>query len=127
MIGMGTHIGTVASATDWDGPMEVKQVLPSRGDSVERLFHDSGLGRGVLTFDGADADVLRAREVLEAPRLQRFIGAIYRPATELQSHYAEAELTRQFDAYLWFNRTNAVRPLPTARRAGVAETWPFGP
>jgi len=32
------------------------------------------------------------------PRLERFIGVIYRPETELQSHYAQASLPGQFDA-----------------------------
>jgi erythromycin esterase-like protein len=33
LIGFGTHGGTVAAATDWDGPMEVKRINPSRPDS----------------------------------------------------------------------------------------------
>ena len=28
-IGFGTHTGTVAAASDWDAPMEVKNVVPS--------------------------------------------------------------------------------------------------
>ena len=43
LIGFGTHTGTVAAATDWDGPMEVKRVRPSLPDSYERLCHDSGV------------------------------------------------------------------------------------
>lgn len=31
-----------------------------------------------------------------------------------------------FDAYVWFDRTAAVTPLPTAQRPGIAETYPFG-
>ena len=34
---MGTHSGTVACASDWDEPMEIKQVRPSQENSVERL------------------------------------------------------------------------------------------
>ena len=30
LIGFGTHTGTVAAATDWDGDLEVKAVRPSR-------------------------------------------------------------------------------------------------
>ena len=30
LIGMGTNWGTVAAADDWDGPMRIKEVLPSR-------------------------------------------------------------------------------------------------
>ena len=33
---------------------------------------------------------------------------------------------RQFDAYVWFDETKAVEPLPTKPRGGVPETWPFG-
>jgi erythromycin esterase-like protein len=51
---------------------------------------------------------------------------IYRPETELASHYFDASLPRQFDAYLWFDETRAVTPLPTTAREGVPETYPFG-
>ena len=123
LIGFGTHRGTVACATDWGGPMEVKQVLPSLSESCERLFHDAGKPRFLLDMpDGASW-----REPLGKPRLQRFIGVIYRPETELTSHYAEASLPRQFDAYVWFDETTAVTPLPMVREAArVPDTYPFG-
>jgi erythromycin esterase-like protein len=37
LIGFGTHSGKVASASDWDGEMEIKEVRPALPDSVERL------------------------------------------------------------------------------------------
>ncbi len=122
MIGFGTHSGTVAAASDWGEPMEVMRVQPSRPDSVERLFHDSKLERGVLMLDH-DADLQRR---LAENRLERFIGVIYRADTELHSHYAGVELSRQFDAYVWFDQTHAVEPLPTAQQEGASDTWPFG-
>ena len=48
LIGFGTHTGTVAAATDWDGDMEVKRVRPSHRDSYERLCHDAGVPRFLL-------------------------------------------------------------------------------
>jgi erythromycin esterase-like protein len=122
MIGFGTHAGTVAAASDWGEPMEVMAVQPSRSDSVERLFHDSALKRGVLMLDH-NAEL---QQRLTEERLERFIGVIYRPDTELQSHYASVELARQFDAYVWFDKTTAVEALPTKPRTGVPDTWPFG-
>jgi protein-L-isoaspartate(D-aspartate) O-methyltransferase len=122
MIGFGTDSGTVAAASDWGEPMQVMTVRPSRPDSVERQFHDSAIGRGVLMLDH-NAE-LRQRLVEE--RLERFIGVIYRPGTELQSHYAAVELAHQFDVYVWFDKTTAVQPLPAEQRPGLPETWPFG-
>ncbi len=123
LIGFGTHTGTVAAASDWDGGMQVMQVRPSRADSYERLFHDAGATRGLLEFR---RDETLRRRLLE-PRLERFIGVIYRPNTELQSHYAEASLPQQFDGFLWFDEMHAVRPLRSEHRpAGVPDTYPFG-
>lgn len=129
-VGFGTHEGTVAAATDWDGEMEVKTVLPSHADSYERLFHDAGKARCLIDLREVRHPVLRQR--LMEPRLERFIGVIYRPQTERWSHYSEASLPLQFDAYAWFDRTEAVKPLgPEHARAGDAsrgsdDTYPFG-
>ena len=43
LIGFGTNSGTVAAASEWDGPMEIKQVRPSHPASYERLCHATGL------------------------------------------------------------------------------------
>ena len=63
---------------------------------------------------------------LLVPRLERAIGVIYRPQTELASHYFQAVLPKQFDEYCWFDRTSAVQPLDTKRLKGMPETYPFG-
>jgi hypothetical protein len=60
------------------------------------------------------------------PRLERFIGVIYRPESERWSHCSACSSPRQFDAYLWFDQTTAVTPLPTRQQPGPDETWPFG-
>ena len=52
---------------------------------------------------------------------------IYRPETELASHYAAASLPQQFDAWVWLDETSAVVPLgPEHAQSGAPETWPFG-
>nr|CAD6437848.1 protein-L-isoaspartate(D-aspartate) O-methyltransferase [Rhizobium sp. Q54] len=124
LIGFGTHTGTVAAATDWDGDMEVKQVNPSRPDSYERVFHDAGKDGFLLDLSPGRHEALRRR--LSEPRLERFIGVIYRPDTELWSHYSQAILSEQFDAYVWFDETQAVTPLGPEQHRGMPETYPFG-
>jgi len=66
------------------------------------------------------------RDELEAARLERAIGVVYRPDTELMSHYFQACLPRQFDVYIWFDETGAVSPLAPVAAAGVPKTFPFG-
>jgi len=59
--------------------------------------------------------------------LERAIGVIYRPQTEPQSHYFDATLSEQFDAYLWFAQTTAITPLPSPGSSSHEEdTFPFG-
>jgi protein-L-isoaspartate(D-aspartate) O-methyltransferase len=124
LIGFGCDSGTVACASDWDEPMEVKPINPSRPDSYERLAHDAGVDRFLLDLREGAHPALRQR--LMDRRLERFIGVIYRPETERWSHYSECVLPQQFDAYVWFDRTYAVTPLPTHSRPGVDDTYPFG-
>jgi erythromycin esterase-like protein len=125
LIGFGTHTGTVAAADDWDEPMQIKRVRPSLEGSYERMSHQSGVERFLLD--------LRSEEIgrdlnaaLSEPLIERFIGVIYRPETERWSHYSECVLPRQFDAWVWFDETEAVTPLPGEMRPGEDETYPFG-
>lgn len=124
LIGFGTDRGTVAAATDWDEPMEVKQVRPVRPDSHERVFRDTGLG--CFLTDWRQNGQYDLKDALSRPRLERAIGVIYRPETELYSHYFEAVMAEQFDAFVWFDETRAVTPLSRAHGKGMPETYPFG-
>jgi erythromycin esterase-like protein len=124
LIGLSTDRGTVAAADDWDEPMQVKSVRPARPDSHERIFRDTGLG--CFLTDWRENGQAELTEVLSRPRLERAIGVVYRPETELYSHYFEAVLAEQFDAFVWFDETKAVTPLSHAHGKGMPETYPFG-
>jgi erythromycin esterase-like protein len=67
-----------------------------------------------------------AARVLAEPRLERFIGVIYRPDSERQSHYSRAALSHQFDAWAWFDMTQAVTPLTAGIHDRMPETWVCG-
>lgn len=123
-IGFGTDNGTVAAASDWDGPMEIKKVLPSRPGSYEKLFHEVGLPGFLLGLRHISSASLR--DDLSKPRLERAIGVLYRPDTELASHYFQAILPQQFDEYIWIDKTKAVQPFGTAEMEGLPDTYPFG-
>ncbi len=115
-VGFGTDHGTVAAATEWGGPMELKALRPAHRQSYERQFHLTGLSGLILPMRaGQELDV--ATE-LATPRLERAVGVLYRPKTELASHYFEAELQRQFDEYVWIDHTNAISPLLARQTEG---------
>lgn len=123
-IGFGTNDGTVAAASGWDAPMEVMKVRPAHPQSYERLFHMTNAPGLLLPLRNPRSDELTDK--LIKPRLERAIGVIYRPESELASHYFEAVLPRQFDEYIWIDRTSAVEPLVVAQLQGLPDTYPFG-
>jgi len=123
LIGFGTDRGTVAAADEWEGPMRVMQVRPSHPQSYERLCHEADVPGFFLHL--REPDRAELREELEPPRLERAIGVIYRPETEVQSHYFHASLPRQFDEYVWIDETRAVRPLTADDARSLARTHPF--
>jgi erythromycin esterase-like protein len=124
LIGQGTDRGSVAAADDWDSPMRIKPVTPSLPGSWERAFLDAGAPRALTAWRGERPRALAA--AVATTRLERAIGVIYRPQSERQSHYFEAVLGEQFDAWLWFEITSAVTPLGPEPATGAADTWPFG-
>jgi erythromycin esterase-like protein len=124
LIGFTTFDGRVTAASDWGAPAERKRVRPARPNSHEALLHAVGLPQ----FWASTSD-LSVHDVLSQPRLERAIGVIYRPETELLSHYFEAQLAQQFDAVIHMDHTRALEPLdrtPLWDRGEPAETFPTG-
>jgi protein-L-isoaspartate(D-aspartate) O-methyltransferase len=126
-IGFGTNDGAVAAAHAWDGPMQVMEVRPAHPQSYERVFHLTN-APGLILPLAAPAGSRAAEAIggLAKPRIERAIGVIYRPESELASHYFEAVLPSQFDEYVFIDRTSAVTPFDVAALEGLPDTYPFG-
>lgn len=122
-IGFGTYDGTVAAASNWDAPMQVKTISPALPGSYESLCHQTREPAFLLPLPRFGCTV--AADLMH-PRLERAIGVIYRPETERESHYFHAQLPLQFDEYIWFDTTHAIAPLRTEGHTGVPVTYPFG-
>lgn len=110
--------------------------LPQSGDAARLAMSPLALPwramRGVQTgiarslTDWRGPDRAQVREMLRVPRLERAIGVVYRPESELSTHYFEAVLPEQFDRWMWFEQTSAVTPLGHEKPHGAPETYPFG-
>jgi erythromycin esterase-like protein len=125
LIGFSTYEGTVTAASEWDGEAEFKKLNPGVGESYERLFHDTGMENFTLVL----RDVQQSADGLRLNRLQRAVGVLYLPETELQSHYFFARLTEQFDAMIHLDDTHAIRPLeptPLWHKGEIYEAYPTG-
>ena len=84
-IGFGTNDGTVTAASNWDAPMQVMSIRPAHAQSYERLFHLTNSPGLLLPLKEQGSSSLRNK--LLKPRLERAIGVIYRPDSELSSQY----------------------------------------
>lgn len=125
LIGFSTYGGTVTAASGWHLPAERKQVRPGTPGSFEQLFHQVGTPNFWIDLTRDNSAV----QALKKARLERAIGVVYRPETELRSHYFMARLSRQFDALIHFDQTRAVEPMD--RHASwedgeIPETYPAG-
>ena len=123
LVGFTTYSGEVTAASNWDEPAQRKIVRRGLPNSIESIFHETGLGDFLLLLREEPI-----RGVLAQSLLQRAIGVIYRPETERVSHYFEARLSEQFDAVIHIDRTLALIPLeanvPWHEGEEVPETYP---
>jgi erythromycin esterase-like protein len=116
--GFTTYTGTVTAASDWGGEAERKHVRPALPRSWEGVFHE--LGEPAFVIDAAE---------LEGTGLERAIGVVYRPETELISHYFHARAGEQFDMVVHIDETHAVEPLERTggwERGELPDTYPWG-
>ena len=126
LVGFSTYTGTVTAADDWGEParrMVVRRALP---ESYEALLHTVEEPDFVLDLEHGGA----ATRSLDEERLERAIGVIYRPETERWSHYFTADLARQFDLVIHYDRTQALHPLDEtagwSKGENLPETYPEG-
>ena len=127
LVGFSTYKGTVTASSDWDKPEEHKVLKNALPSSVETIFHKVGVKNFILNI----RDNEEVKKILEEPRLERFIGVIYRPKIERHSHYFQAAVGKEFDAMIHLDETRALTPLipghlwkPEAE--DLAETYPSG-
>lgn len=107
LVGFTTYTGEVMAAAEWGEKGEKMTMRPALAGSYSRLFHETGVPNFLLIFRGNE----QLTQELARTRLERAIGVVYKPETERQSHYFDARMSKQFDAVIHFDVTNAVKPL----------------
>lgn len=133
LIGFGSYQGSVRAAPFWGGPTEAMDLPPARAGSTEELLHASLEAPAALfLFDGggSGADGSSDRSLPSwagTSRGHRAVGVVYNPEAERWGNYVPTVLGRRYDAFLWFDSTRSLDPLPgTHPHGGELETWPSG-
>jgi erythromycin esterase-like protein len=134
LVGFGCDHGTVVAADAWGAPMAVMSVPPARPGSLEALLDDYAPARALFVFPDREHPGDRARAglpeylgLLDEPLDHRAIGVVYDPRHERSGNYVPTRLGERYDAFCWFDRTQAVHPLHTRRvDLGEPETYPAG-
>jgi hypothetical protein len=106
-------------------PRDAHRRRPAHGHRHHRAERPAGARRGEDAAARARHGAFRHRPHVptDGPRRRR---PACRPHSELWSHYNQAVLPRRFDAWVWFDETEAVTFLgPEHRRGDVLDTYPF--
>ena len=137
--GFGTFRGHVTAAKEWGEPCQAFTLSEAEERSHSHVFHsalpmlrskegDEALNAFVLVLrsesddekqqqGGAVGEAIAARKALAASafgpaRRQRAVGVRYVKETESRSHYYDASLTMQVDAWIHVDESSALAPLP---------------
>ncbi|KAJ3550747.1 hypothetical protein NM688_g5004 [Phlebia brevispora] len=141
-IGFLTDQGTVTAAYQWDDDPHVMTMnLPLDGSLEEVLDSSISKDAFIITHQVEDNEEGEPRKVetsheltefLNRPRLQRFIGVLYRRNTERWSHYSKCSAADQYDAVAIVKHSRGIRPLEKEEHlheplgGDYDETFPFG-
>ncbi len=107
LVGFGSYQGHVIAGRSWGAPMQKMEVPPAQPGSWEEILHSiSDEDKLILSSDLKDADGLADRRIPH-----RAIGVVYDPKMEAFGNYVPTIIPERYDAFLYFDETDAVHPL----------------
>ena len=107
LVGCGSYEGKVTASPSWGEPAQSMELPPAAEGSWEDLLHRVSPSDKLLVLGPA----AQTPELL-ADRGQRAVGVVYRPQAERYGNYIPTVLPRRYDAFLYFDQTQSLRPLP---------------
>ena len=121
LVGFGAYMGSLIAASRWGASMQEMALPPAKKDSWEdRLFQ---LGEGDLLVLSGD---LRKEKALQQRIPHRAVGVVYHPALETSRNYVPSLLSERYDAFLYFEHSEALHPLALHPvEEGLPQTYPW--
>lgn len=126
LIGFTTYSGTVTASSAWDGPIKTMTIPNAQERSVEAEMHqvaeETGIPNYYVLFN--DDEI---KSACAETRGHRAIGVVYHPPSEQRGNYVPTSLSKRYDAMIYFDETEALRPLDIkVDKEKVPETYPYG-
>jgi erythromycin esterase-like protein len=81
-------------------------VPPAQKNSWEAVLHEQAPGNNLILLE-----TWRGENLLTQRRGNRAIGVVYNPASE-SGNYVPTDLPHRYDALIFIDQTQALRPLP---------------
>lgn len=104
-VGFGSYEGTVIAADAWGAPFEEMVLPPGQKNSWEELLHRTGAHDKLLIFDDSN------RRLFDRWVGHRAVGVVYHPDQEAYGNYVPSMMSERYDAFLFFDHTEALKPL----------------
>ncbi|GAA4440222.1 hypothetical protein GCM10023188_37220 [Pontibacter saemangeumensis] len=114
LIGFGSYQGTVIAGKSWGAPMQKMDVPPAVEGSWEDMLHRIS----------TDDKIILSKDLRDVPELQqrighRAIGVVYDPKFEAYGNYVPTLIPERYDAFIYFDETDAVHPLRMKSRGAT--------
>jgi erythromycin esterase len=119
-VGFGSYEGTVTAAYNWGGTVETMNVPPAKSGSWEHQLHRIS----------ADDKILLSSEIAGVAGINqsighRAIGVQYNPNSE-RGNYVPSIMASRYDAFVYIDKTTALKPLKIQPRNEPPDTYPSG-
>ncbi|RIJ42800.1 erythromycin esterase family protein [Pontibacter oryzae] len=121
LVGFGSYQGTVIAGKSWGAPMQKMDVPPAMSGSWEEMLHSIS----------TDDKIILSKDIKHLPGLQerighRAIGVVYDPKFEMFGNYVPTVIPDRYDAFIYFDETEAVHPLRMkSRGAKEPDLYPW--
>ena len=116
-IGFSTFEGTVKASKSWGNPGVKKILKKGIKQSYESLFNL------ICSEINSNGIIYYSNPSLSIKKYFRYIGVIYKPDTEMVSHYKQTNINKEFNILIFFNRSSFLKPPPNKRRNKIFDYY----
>ena len=102
-IGFSTYQGSVKASKGWNKPGKKYSLKKAHEDSFEHIFHL--LSKSMKT----NSIIYECDPSINIIKLFRYVGVVYDSDNEMDAHYVETDLNKEFNVVIFINKTTFLK------------------